>query len=176
MNIEERLNAAIRTIPDFPKPGIQFKDITPALHDPVLCSDVTDALLEPFRGQQIDMIAGIESRGFLFGMLMAQRLGCGFTLIRKEGKLPADTIKESYALEYGHAVIEMHADALKKGQRILIHDDLLATGGTASAASSLIQRSGAEVVGFNFLIELAFLGGRARLSDSSDHIVSILSY
>ncbi|NQV53776.1 MAG: adenine phosphoribosyltransferase [Flavobacteriales bacterium] len=176
MSIATRLEAAIRTIPDFPKKGIQFKDITPGLKDPALCAQIVDALVEPFIEMNVDMIAGIESRGFLFGPLMAQRLGCGFTLVRKKGKLPGMTLDQSYDLEYGQAVIEIHADALDKGKRVVIHDDLLATGGTAAAAGSLIQKAGGEILGFNFLIELAFLEGAKQLRPYGKNIVSIVKY
>ena len=174
MSLATRLEAAIRTVSDFPRKGIQFKDITPVLKDPALCAEIVETLVEPFIEMEVDMIAGIESRGFLFGPLMAQRLGCGFTLVRKKGKLPAQTLEQSYDLEYGQAVIEVHADALKRGQRVVIHDDLLATGGTAAATGSLIQKAGGEILGFNFLIELAFLEGAKKLEPYSKNIVSIV--
>ncbi|MEQ9186349.1 MAG: adenine phosphoribosyltransferase [Cryomorphaceae bacterium] len=176
MNLVAKVEAALRTVPDFPKPGIQFKDITPILADPLLCAELAAALVEPFREMDIDTIAGIESRGFLFGPLMAKELGCGFTLVRKKGKLPAETYEQAYDLEYGQAIIEMHKDAFEHGKRILIHDDLLATGGTAGAAGALVEKAGGEVVGFNFLIELAFLEGAKKLKPYSKNIVSIVKY
>jgi len=176
MNVTTKLSENIRTIPDFPKPGIQFKDITPALADPELCDELAEALVKPFRDAGIDLIAGVESRGFIFGPMMAQKLGCGFTPIRKKGKLPADTYEQSYDLEYGQATIEMHKDAFDHGRKILIHDDLLATGGTAAAASELIIQAGGSVAGFTFLIELDFLEGRKLLQPYSNNIVSIVRY
>lgn len=176
MSITDKLDKAIRTVPDYPKPGIQFKDITPVLKDPVLVKEVTDALIEPFRSLEIEMVAGIESRGFIFGPMMARALDCGFTLIRKKGKLPGETYERSYALEYGEATIEMHKDAFDHGKKVLVHDDLLATGGTAGAAAGLIQEVGGEVVGFSFLIELAFLKGSERLQPYGADVVSLINY
>ena len=158
MNLAFRITDLIRTIPDFPKPGIQFKDITPLLSDPILCADIADALVDPFKDKSVDVIAGVESRGFIFGLMMAQRLQCGFALIRKKGKLPGKTIHLEYDLEYGSAVIEMHEDAIKSDQNVLIHDDLLATGGTAVAASKLLGLGQANIVGYSFVVELGFLG------------------
>jgi adenine phosphoribosyltransferase len=153
----------IRTIPDFPKPGIQFKDITPVLANPEARIWVLEALVAQLSGKSIDAVAGIESRGFLFGMLVAQRLGVPFVPIRKKGKLPHITFTEHYDLEYGTAEIEMHTDAVPSGARVLVHDDLLATGGTAAAAARLLLQAGAEVAAFQFLIELHNLKGRNLL-------------
>lgn len=176
MNTVEQFSNTVRTIPDFPKPGIMFKDITPVLRDPKLCAELAALLAAPFRNEQVDVVAGIESRGFLFGMLLAQELNCGFAMIRKSGKLPYKTVSMSYALEYGEATIEMHEDEVGKGQRVLIHDDLLATGGTAAAAAHLVQKVGASVVGFNFLIELGFLNGRTPLAQLGGKVESIITY
>ncbi|WP_129717860.1 adenine phosphoribosyltransferase [Pedobacter sp. SYP-B3415] len=174
--IEDRIKAAVRDVADFPKPGIIFKDITPILKDAILCKDITAALAEQVRGLGIDVVAGIESRGFLFGLALANYLGVPFVPIRKAGKLPYKTIKQEYALEYGTATLELHADALETGQRVLVHDDLLATGGTVLAASSLIGQLGAEVAGYSFIISLDFLNGRERLSRFSDKIWSLAAW
>jgi adenine phosphoribosyltransferase len=155
----------IRDVPDFPKPGILFKDITPLIGDAAGLRAVLDLLAEPFRGLGIEAVAGMESRGFIFGVPVAERLGVGFVPIRKPGKLPAATLREEYALEYGTDALEMHADAIGAGDRVLIVDDLLATGGTAAAAVRMIRRAGGEVAGAAFVIELDFLEGRGRLSD-----------
>ncbi len=160
----ERIKAAIRDIPDFPKPGILFKDITPILHDPALFSAAVKVFADRHRGREIDRIAAIESRGFLFGAALAHELGVGLAPIRKKGKLPYRTIEETYALEYGTATIEAHEDAFAPGESVLLIDDLLATGGTAQAAARLIERLGARVLEIDFLIELTFLNGRARLA------------
>lgn len=176
MTIEEKLYQTIRTIPDFPKEGIQFKDITPLFSDPLLVAEVTEALVAPFEGQKINAIAAIESRGFLFGILMAQRLGCSFVMIRKQGKLPYKTINQSYKLEYGEATIEMHTDAISEGDKVVLHDDLLATGGTAQAAADLIKKNGAEISGISFVIELESLKGRQLLQPYSKSIVSTIKY
>ena len=136
MSLSDKIRAVIRDVPDFPKPGILFKDITPIFMHPALCSEITDAFCAAYATQKPDAILGIESRGFLFGMLMAQKLGVPFVLVRKAGKLPYRTVSETYDLEYGSATIEMHEDSLKKGWNVVIHDDLLATGGTAAAWGS----------------------------------------
>ncbi len=161
--IEARLKARIRDIPDFPEPGILFRDITPLLGDAATLRLAIDAMVAPFRGAAIDHIVGIESRGFLFGIPMAYLLGIGFIPVRKKGKLPYTTITTEYALEYGTNAVEVHADAVQPGQRVLIVDDLLATGGTAAASVSLMEQVGAEVVGLAFAIELTALEGRNRL-------------
>ena len=168
----DALRAALRTVPDFPEPGVQFKDISPILADPALLRSAVRALAEPFAAEGITRVVGVESRGFLFGTPMADWLGAGFVLARKPGKLPAATIREEYALEYGSGVIEVHADALEPGDRVLIHDDVIATGGTASAAARLVERLGAEVIGFAFLIELRALRGRKQLPrETPVHVV-----
>ncbi len=161
--LSDRLAAAIRNVPDFPKPGILFRDITTLLLSPPLVAEALDALWAPFAGE-VDVIAGIESRGFLFGMPLADRHALPFVPLRKPGKLPAAVHRESYQLEYGADAIEVHQDALRPGQRVLIVDDLLATGGTAAAAAALIDRAGATVVGLAFLVELDFLAGREKLA------------
>lgn len=159
------LRGALRTVPDFPEPGIQFKDISPILADPALLRTAVRALATPFAAAGVSKVVGVESRGFLFGTPMADWLGTGFVLARKPGKLPAATMREDYALEYGTDAVEIHTDAFGPGDRVLIHDDVIATGGTAAAVARLVERSGAEVVGFAFLIELAFLNGRDQLPD-----------
>ena len=152
----------IRTIADFPKPGIQFKDITPLLKDPKAV-DLCVAAMLPDPVEKVDIVVGIESRGFIMGPLLAQSLGCGFVPIRKEGKLPAQTLQESYDLEYGSATIEIHRDAIAPGDRVMLHDDVLATGGTAAAAVKLIEALGGKVVCCSFIIELTQLQGRALI-------------
>jgi adenine phosphoribosyltransferase len=176
MSIQERLKTSIRDVADFPKPGILFKDISTIMLDAELSQDVLNHLVETYKDAQLDAIAGIESRGFLFGFPLAIKLGLPFILIRKEGKLPYNKIKHAYDLEYGSAVIEMHSDAVQANQRVLIHDDLLATGGSAGAAAELIQKSGAEVAGFSFLVELSFLEGQEKLKQYSTNIHGIISY
>lgn len=174
--IEKRLRSAIRDVPDFPKPGIVFKDITPILKDPWLCKAVVDRMVEQLDPNTIDVVAGIESRGFLFGLMLAQRLDKPFVPIRKAGKLPYETVREEYALEYGNATIEIHADAFTAGSRVLIHDDLLATGGTVVATSQLIQRLGGHIAGYTFIIGLDFLQGKERLTAFSPHIHMLIGY
>lgn len=174
--IETAIKASIRDIPDFPKPGILFKDITPILQDPELCTAVVEAFAEQLRNTEIDVIAGIESRGFLFGLMLANRLNIPFVPIRKKGKLPAKTLCQSYDLEYGSATIEMHEDAIKPGQKVLIHDDLLATGGTVEAASKLILQAGGALSGFAFLVSLDFLNGRQKLNLFSENIIILAAY
>ncbi len=174
--LAERTLRTIREIPDYPKPGVDFKDITPVLEDP----ELTQGLLQRFRQEAERMganaIVGVESRGFLFGMALAIEMGVPFITVRKKGKLPAETISFSYDLEYGSEEIEMHADSLKEGMRVLIHDDLLATGGTAAAAAELVNKQGGEVAGFAFLIELGFLNGNERILPYSENIFKLLSY
>jgi adenine phosphoribosyltransferase len=176
MSIEKRLDSAIRDIPDFPKPGSLFKDITPVLQDPALCRDVIDEFYRHFQGLRIDVIVGVESRGFLFGMLLAQKFNVPFVPVRKVGKLPHKTVSYSYELEYGSASVEIHEDAIRPGACALIHDDLLATGGTAAAASELVQMLGGRVAGFTFLVGLEFLNGRNVLRKYSDNIVSLINF
>lgn len=174
--LSERLNKVIRDIPNFPKPGIVFKDITPILKDQELCSAIVDEIAEQFRGASIDAIAGIESRGFLFGLMLANRMNLPFIPVRKQGKLPFKTVAESYKLEYGQATIEIHEDAFPVGSKILIHDDLLATGGTVVATSKLIEKLGGEVAGFSFIISLDFLSGEGRLHQFSTKVSSLVRY
>ncbi len=161
----DRVKALIRDVPDFPKPGILFKDITPMLQDCVAFGQVIDAFAEMYGGQDVQAVVGMESRGFIFGAPLALKMGVPFVPVRKAGKLPADTEKVSYALEYGEATIEIHRDALAPGQRVLVVDDLLATGGTAAATIDLIERLDAKVLACAFVIELAFLEGRGKLGD-----------
>jgi len=163
----EKLAGAIRDVPDFPKPGIIFKDITPLLGNPELFSLIGDVLADPFRDTQVDKVVGIDARGFIFATQVAERLNAGFVPIRKKGKLPFKTKARSYALEYGQDDMEIHVDAVEPGQKVLIIDDLLATGGTASAAKKLVEEVGGEVVGVSFLIELAFLEGRKLLGENA---------
>jgi adenine phosphoribosyltransferase len=176
MDLRARVRKTVRDIPDFPKPGILFKDITPILADAQLCREITDALHNQFNSQKIDGIVGVESRGFLFGMLLAQKFNVPFIPVRKKGKLPYKTIAFDYELEYGVASIEMHADAIKEGSNILIHDDLLATGGTAAAAGSLVTMMNANIVGFAFIIGLDFLGGKNILKKHTDTIFTLVDY
>lgn len=161
--LDARLASGIRDIPDHPRPGIVFKDITPLLGDAVLFRDACAALTAPYVGREVSHVVAIESRGFLFGGPAAVALGAGIVPVRKPGKLPFRCSREEYVLEYGTDALEMHVDALGEGSRVLIVDDVLATGGTAAATTRLIERSGAQVVGYAFLIELAFLGGRQAL-------------
>lgn len=155
--------AAIRNVPDFPRPGIQFKDITPVLADARLLAATMDHLTEGVAPGAVDAVVGIDARGFIFAAAAAVKLGAGFVPVRKRGKLPWRTFEEEYALEYGHAAVAMHVDALLPGARVLLVDDLLATGGTAAAAANLVRKLGGEIVQAAFVIELAFLNGRARL-------------
>ncbi|MBI1222312.1 MAG: adenine phosphoribosyltransferase [Bacteroidetes bacterium] len=161
--LENDIKSAIRNIPDFPKPGINFKDITPVFKNPELCTRILEEFSSHFEPNEVDAIVGIESRGFLFGLALATRMRKPFVLVRKAGKLPAKTAQISYALEYGEATIEMHEDALEAGARVVVHDDLLATGGTAEAAAHLCKKVGAQVVGFSFLVDLSFLNGKEVL-------------
>lgn len=164
-DIQAYLEKHIRNIPDFPKPGIQFKDITPLLLDSKSFQIIPENLILPFKSGKIDYIAGIESRGFLYGTLMASQLGAGFITVRKPGKLPAETINAEYELEYGTDELQMHKDAIKPGSKVIIHDDLIATGGSAAAAAELIQQSGGQVAGYSFIMELGFLNGRDKLKE-----------
>ena len=163
----EHIAKLIRDVPDFPKPGIQFKDITPLLADTRALHVALDLLAEPFIGEGIDDCVAIESRGFIFGGALAARLNTGFVPVRKPGKLPAETDEVRYALEYGEGTLQMHRDAIQPGSRVLVIDDLLATGGTAAAAAELVKRQGGEVVGFAFVVELEFLPGRDKLRAAS---------
>ena len=164
----------IRSVPDFPKPGIVFRDITPLLADPQALDQAVAQLAQPYRDSKIDMVAAVESRGFIFGPAVARELAAGFVLIRKPGKLPATTASANYELEYGTDTIEIHTDSIAPGQRVLLLDDLLATGGTMAAACQLVNGLGGQIVGIAFLIELAFLHGRAKLADHE--ILSLITY
>ncbi len=163
MNPHELMRGKIRSVPDLPKPGIVIRDITPQLQEPEPLRIACELLAEPFTGREIDMVVGVESRGFIFGPPVALQLGAGFAIARKAGKLPWDTVSESFELEYGVEQIEMHRDAVGPEQRVLLIDDVIATGGTAAATAELVRRMGAQVVGSCFLIELSFLEGRKRL-------------
>lgn len=170
----ERLYALVRDVPDFPKPGVLFRDITPVLANHTAFHDAIELLAESFRALSVDAVLGIESRGFMFGAPLALRLGAAFVPVRKPGKLPRATQRVAYALEYGEDALEMHRDALTSGARVLVIDDVIATGGTARAAIDLARLQGAEVVGIGFLIELSFLSGRDKLGDVNT--VSLLKY
>lgn len=167
-SIVDLLKTHIRNVPDFPKPGIQFKDITPLLKNPDTLELTSQVLARPFRNKKIDHVVGLESRGFLFGTNLAQDLHAGFVPIRKPDKLPADTVSANYELEYGVDTIEMHSDALAEGDRVLIHDDLIATGGSAKAATELVEKLGAIVIGYSFIIELSALQGKDTLKPDTD--------
>ena len=168
------LEARIRDIPDFPRPGIVFKDIMPLLADPAAFRATVDALADFAEARRPDVILGAEARGFILGGALAYRLGCGFVAARKPGKLPWETVSAEYELEYGVDSLELHADAIAHGARVLVHDDLLATGGTARAKVQLVEQLGGEVVGLVFVIELAFLQGRERLAGYDVH--SLIQY
>ncbi|MFD1553853.1 adenine phosphoribosyltransferase [Putridiphycobacter roseus] len=172
----KQIESEIRDVPDFPKEGIIFKDITPLFKNPKLIKEMVAYLKMQYKDAPIDAIAGIESRGFLLGVPLALALNVPFILIRKKGKLPCKTIAHSYQLEYGEATIEVHEDAIEPGQNVLIHDDLIATGGSASAAAELIKKLKGNVYGFNFLIELSFLNGEENLRDYSKNITSFVTY
>ncbi len=168
------LKALIRNVPDFPKPGIVFRDITPLLADAAGLRAAIRQMAEPWYDKQVDLCVGAESRGFIFGTSIARELNCGFVPVRKKGKLPAEVISQSYELEYGTDHLEMHADAIRPGQRVLMVDDLLATGGTLAACCELIKQLGGDILGISILIELSFLNGRSRLSDYDLH--SLITY
>lgn len=174
--LADRLDKAIRNVPDFPKPGILFKDITPIFLDPVLCHDITREFAEKVKGRGIDAIVGIESRGFFFGFGLAQKLNIPFVPIRKAGKLPYKTDSFEYSLEYGTAKIEMHVDAIKAGWKVMIHDDLLATGGTAAAAAELVKKQNGIVDCYSFIVELSFLHGRSALKNHASETISLISF
>jgi len=175
-NLEERIKKTIRDIPDFPQKGIVFKDITPLLLDVLISQEITDNLAEYWQGKDIDVIAGIESRGFMWGHTLAQKLSIPFVPIRKKGKLPAPSHSFKYDLEYGSAEIEVHQDAIQPGQKVLIHDDLLATGGTAIGSAELVKVSKGVVCGFSFIVELTFLDARRSIAAFSDQIHSLVKY
>lgn len=171
--IEAKIKQTVRDIPDFPKPGIVFKDITPIFQDPQLCGEIVEELLFRSRSLGADAVVGVESRGFLFGLPLANALNLPFAPVRKKGKLPYKTVSYKYDLEYGSAEIEMHTDAIKPGMKVIVHDDLLATGGTAAAAAELIHQCGAEVCGFSFVLELQFLNGREKLESFTSNIATL---
>jgi len=174
--IEEKLKAAIRDIPDFPKPGILFKDITPILLEPKLCRDIVNEFIRHLKSVPVDAIVGVESRGFFFALLLSEQLNVPFIPARKPGKLPYKTISYSYDLEYGSAAIEVHADAIKPGWNVLVHDDLLATGGTACAAAELVKMQGGNVSAFAFIVNLKFLNGEVPLKKYTKEIISLVNY
>ena len=165
MTIADKIKPFLRDVPDFPKAGVIFKDITPLLGNPAMREEVTEAIVQHFLPFHPDAIAAVEARGFIFGMLIANGLKIPFVPIRKAGKLPSKKIRQEYQLEYGKAEIEMHEDAFQPGARVIIHDDLLATGGTAAAAGQMVQRIGGKVIGYSFVINLSFLAGEKKLVD-----------
>lgn len=170
------LKDAIRTIPDFPKPGIMYRDITTLLTNRKALKQSIADLAAPYKDKGIDNVAGIEARGFIFGTAVAYELGAGFVPIRKKGKLPFDTYEQDYELEYGQDTIEMHADSIRKGECVLVVDDLIATGGTAEAAIKLIQKTGAEIVGAAFVVDLPDLGGLKRITDMGVPVTALVAY
>jgi adenine phosphoribosyltransferase len=174
--ISTRLKKVIRDVPDFPKPGIIFKDITPILLDPQLTRDIVDEMARNVDSLNLNAIVGIESRGFWFGIMLANKLNLPFIPIRKKGKLPYKTISYKYDLEYGSAEMEMHKDEIEKDWNVLIHDDLLATGGTACAAAELIEMQGANVAGFSFVVDLTFLNGSESLKKYSENIFNLVNF
>jgi adenine phosphoribosyltransferase len=174
--ISQKLEEAIREVPNFPKVGINFKDITTLLLNPELTTEIIDAFIAELSNVKVDAIVGVESRGFLFGFLLANKMGVPFIPIRKVGKLPGETLKFKYDLEYGSAEVEVHKSDIKEGWNVLVHDDLLATGGTACAASELIQQLGAKVSAFAFVISLDFLKGNEKLEKYTSKIISLKRY
>lgn len=176
MTVSDRIDQSLRTIPDFPKPGIQFKDITPLMENPALSRDIIAEFQARLNGVRIDAIVGVESRGFLYGLPLAIALNVPFITVRKKGKLPYKTVSYSYDLEYGSAVIEMHQDSIQQGWNVLVHDDLLATGGTAAAAAELVKMEGGTIAGFSFIIGLNFLNGAEKLKQYSENIINLVEY
>ncbi len=170
----DSLKSKIRSVPDFPKAGILFYDITTLLRDREGFKLTIESLVKPFEGRNIELVVGVESRGFILGGAVADRLGTGFAPVRKKGKLPSSTVRETYDLEYGTDCLEIHSDAVEPGQRVLIIDDVLATGGTAAATTALVRRLGGQVQSLAFLVELEFLNGRSKLGNES--IYSVLKY
>ena len=170
----KKIQSFIREIPDFPKPGITFRDITPLLQDPEALRNTVQKLVDLVGDHKIDKVVGIESRGFLFGTVLAERLNAGFVPVRKSGKLPYKTYAEVYELEYGKDILEIHQDAIEKGESVLLHDDVLATGGTARTACNLIEKMGGKIVQCNFLTELSYLNGRSKLKNYE--VQSLFSY
>jgi adenine phosphoribosyltransferase len=174
VEVADRLAALVRDIPDFPKPGVTFKDITPLLADPAGLRAAVDGIGERFQDAGVDRVLGVEARGFILAAPIAYRFGAGFTPVRKAGKLPWQVEAEEYALEYGTDLLEIHKDAIEPGERVLVVDDVLATGGTAAATVRLVERLGGTVVGLGFVLELAFLGGRSQLAGRD--VVSLVTY
>ena len=174
--IQEKLDKVIRTIPDFPKDGISFKDITPLLLDASLTNDIINEFIDRLEGVDVDAIVGVESRGFLFGFLLANKMEIPFIPIRKVGKLPGETLQYKYDLEYGSAEVEIHKNDVHKGWNILIHDDLLATGGTASAAAELVLQLGCNISAFTFVVNLDFLNGKKEIKEYTNNIISLIEY
>jgi len=176
MNLEERIKDAMVDVRDFPSPGIVFKDITPLFQNPILLNDLVDAMAEACKNERIDAIVGLESRGFLLAVPLSMKLGVPFIMVRKKGKLPRECHSISYELEYGSSTIEMHKDALQPGSRVLIHDDVLATGGTAEAAAKLVQQAGAEIAMFQFIVELSFLKGMERMLPFTSRVTTFARF
>lgn len=174
--LESKIKSVIRELPDYPKKGVNFKDITPILADPDLCKEIVDSIVERYRDDPPEAILAIESRGFTFGALLAEHFHIPLVMARKAGKLPPDTISEEFDLEYGSAIVEVHTHAFEPGQKVMIHDDLLATGGTANATAKLVKRLDAKVHSFTFLIELDFLPGRKVLEPYGGDIHSVVHY
>lgn len=174
--IKTKIDHVVRTVPDFPKKGISFKDITPLLLDCNLTDEIIDSFVEELNGLDVDAVVGVESRGFLFGFLLANKLRVPFVPVRKVGKLPGQTLRYKYNLEYGSSEVEIHKEDINDGWNVLIHDDLLATGGTAVASAELISQLNANVTAFAFVIELGFLNGKDRLKEYSDNIISLTNY
>ena len=170
------LTSVIRTIPDYPKPGIMFRDVTTLFADPRGFRRAIDEMVQPFAGKKIDKVAGVEARGFIIGGAIAHQLSVGFVPVRKKGKLPHDTIAESYDLEYGTDTIEIHLDAVSEGENVLLVDDLIATGGTAAAAVSLLRRGGANVVGASFIVDLPELGGAKKIEDLGVPVSALVAF
>tara|TARA_B100000508_G_scaffold75230_1_gene58590 strand:+ start:52368 stop:52910 length:543 start_codon:yes stop_codon:yes gene_type:complete len=174
--LEKTIKHVVRDVKDFPKEGILFKDVSTILMDPQLSNDILDAFVSSAKEKEITKVVGIESRGFLFGPAIAMKLGVPFVMLRKEGKLPYKKVKYAYDLEYGKAVVEVHEDAFQENDNVLIHDDLLATGGTAEAAAQLVKQFGANVAEFSFLIDLSFLNGQEKLEPFTEKIVKLATY
>ncbi|HTF82544.1 MAG TPA: adenine phosphoribosyltransferase [Cytophagales bacterium] len=175
-SLDSRIKNTIRDVKDYPKPGIIFKDLTPILKDTQLCKDIIGEFVSQLSHMKPDALCCLDARGFWFGLSISLELGIPMVPVRKKGKLPYETICQQYELEYGTSEIEIHTDAFEKGMRVVIHDDLLATGGTASAAAELVRKSGAEVVGYAFMVELCFLMGAERVKHHSDRVLSLCRY
>ncbi len=176
MNLSDKIKSTVRNVPDFPKEGINFKDISPIVENPTLSKEIIKEFATQLVDKNIDAIVGVESRGFIYGMPLALEMNIPFVLVRKVGKLPFDTIQYSYDLEYGSATVEMHVDSIQSNWNVFVHDDLLATGGTAIAAAELIKQQGGKVAGFGFIIELGFLNGTQRLEEYSKNIINLATY